>query len=79
MSAILAGMARIDTRTIVDQLEDIIEMLEQMDGKDVSDVDPSKKIKSAAEISRDLLYIDHLLNRARVAVLDIYHDNRRAR
>lgn len=79
MTAILTAMARIDTRSIVDQLEDVIDMLEQMDGKDITDVDPSKKIKSAAEISRDLLYIDHLLDKARVAVMDVYHDNRRAR
>lgn len=78
-AATLRYMPRIDTRRIVDDLEEIIEMLEEIDGVDVSDVEPSKKIKSNAELSRELLYIQHRLDKASVDVMSVYHENRRSR
>lgn len=79
MTATIMNMARIDTRRIVRDLEDICEMLERLDGIDVADVDASTKIKAAAEVSRELLFIHHLLDKAGVDVMEIYHQNRRAR
>ena len=75
----ITDMATIDMRGIVYQLEDVIDLLEKVDGKNISDVDASTKIKAAAEISRELLFIEHLLDKARVDVMAQYHEMRRDR
>lgn len=79
MTATVSHMPRIDTRHIVDELEDIIELLEALDGVDVTDTDPSKKIKVGAEVSREFLFIHHRIEKAAVDVMELYHSNRRAR
>lgn len=79
MNATITDMPPIDTRHIVDILEEAIELLEGLDGKDVSDTEASRKMKVNAEVNRELLYIQHLCDKASVETMTVYHAHRRDR
>lgn len=63
----------IDTTEAMNSLKELLTILEKLDGEPIPAVEPGRSRAGAmASLTRELLRVDHLLNRAKVLVMDEY-------
>lgn len=78
-STTVRPVPKIRTSHIIRALEEIIDQLEDLDGADTDEIRSAKNNAQAAELTRELLYLDYALRAQAIAVLELYHSFRSAR
>lgn len=64
---------RVDLHKAVETVQELLRELEDLDGAEPGEGPARKARQQRAEITRRLLYLAHLGDRARVEVMDAYH------
>jgi len=64
---------RIDLGSAIETTEELLEHLRALDGTEPDEAPTRAAHRERTEISRTLLYLQHLGNRASVQVMDAYH------
>ena len=65
---------RIDLDKAVDTVRELLDELEELNGTEPEEGPARKERQQRAEITRKALWLAHLSDRARVQIMDAYHD-----